>query len=150
ARACFDALRDDPALELELVKGSGQAAPGERSVPTLSRDARLARLAGRAARMEPFVIEHVSHALALIPVVRARRPDVVYLSEWHVGAVLARWRRVSGHGFRLVLNNGSSSTPPYDHFDLVQHLTPGALRWAVDRGADAERSTALPYGFDIP
>jgi 1,2-diacylglycerol 3-alpha-glucosyltransferase len=150
ARACFEALRDDPALELELVKGSGPRGPRERSVPTLGRDAVAARLLARAAGREPFVIEHVAHALALAPLVRARRPDVVYFSEWHVGRVLAHWRRLSGQRFSLVLNNGSSATPPYDHLDLVQHLTPGALRWVVDRGADPERSVALPYGFDIP
>ena len=119
-------------------------------MPTLRRDAGVARLAARAWGREPFVVEHVAHGLALIPLVRARRPEVVYLSEWHVGAVLSRWRRISGQRFSIVLNNGSSSTPPYDHFDLVQHLTPGAHRWAVDRGADPERSAVLPYGFDIP
>ncbi|MEA2472676.1 MAG: 1,2-diacylglycerol 3-alpha-glucosyltransferase [Thermoleophilaceae bacterium] len=149
ARACFEALRDDPALELELVKGSGPRGPSERSVPTLSRDSRTARLVARASGREPFIVEHAAHGLALVPLVRARRPDVVYLSEWHVGRVLAGWRRASGQRFAIVLNNGSSSTPPYDHFDLVQHLTPGAYEWAVDRGADPERSAVLPYGFDI-
>jgi 1,2-diacylglycerol 3-alpha-glucosyltransferase len=150
ARACFEALRGEPGLELQLVKGSGPAAPGERSVATLNRDAGAARVLARAARREPFVVEHVTHGLRLIPFVRRHRPDVVYMSEWHVGAVLDRWRRLSRQRFAIVLNNGSSATPPYERFDLVQHLTPGAYRWVVDRGADPERSAVLPYGFDIP
>jgi glycosyltransferase involved in cell wall biosynthesis len=46
--------------------------------------------------------------------------------------------------------NGSSSPGPYDHLDLVQHLTPGALQWVLDRGADPDKNVVLPLGFRIP
>jgi 1,2-diacylglycerol 3-alpha-glucosyltransferase len=149
ARACFDALRDDPALELELVKGSGPGGARERSIPTLGRDAAAARLAARVGRRDPFVVEHLTHAASLAPLVLARRPDVVFFSEWHVGRALALWRAATRQRFKLVLSNGSSAPGPFDHLDLVQHLTPGALQWVLDRGADPERNVVLPYGFRI-
>ena len=150
ARACFEALRDDPAMRLELVKGTGPRAARERRVPTLTRDAAAARALARRWGRDPFAVEHVSFAASLVPLVAARRPDVVYFSEWHVGRVLAHWRRVSRQRFKLVLNNGGSVPGGFEHLDLVQHLTPGALQWVVDRGADPDRNVYLPYGFDIP
>src|SRR3954452_22897212 len=47
ARECFVRLRDDPRLDLWLVKGSGPAGDREHSVPSLKRDSRLARALGR-------------------------------------------------------------------------------------------------------
>ena len=150
ARGCFDALRGDPALDFELVKGSGPRRPHERSVPTLRRDTAAARLLGRATRRPDFVAEHLTFSLSLVPLLQARRPDVVYFSEWHVGRALALWCAATRQSFRLVLCNGTSSPGPYDHLDLVQQLTPGALQWVLDRGADPERNVMLPYGFHIP
>jgi 1,2-diacylglycerol 3-alpha-glucosyltransferase len=150
ARACFDALRDDPAIDMELVKGSGKRAPRERSIPTLRRDTWIGQLVARAIRRPAFVVEHVVFSLSLIPLLLARSPDVVFFSEWHVGRVLALWRRATQRPFRLVLCNGTSHPGPYEHLDLVQQLTPGALQYVLDRGADPERVVCLPYGFDIP
>jgi glycosyltransferase involved in cell wall biosynthesis len=50
----------------------------------------------------------------------------------------------------LVLCNGTSHPGPYDHLDLVQQLTPGALQYVLDRGADPAHVVCLPYGFHIP
>ena len=149
ARECFEALRDVDELALELVKGSGPPAPGERSIPTLRRDTALARGLGRAGRLPSFVVEHLAFSVSLMPVLSRLRPDVVYFSEWHLGRALAKWRGLTRQRVRLVMCNGSSSPGPYDHLDLVQHLTPGALRFVLDRGADPGRNVAVPLGFHI-
>jgi 1,2-diacylglycerol 3-alpha-glucosyltransferase len=150
ARECFDALRGEEGLHLELVKGSGPDAPDERSVPTLRRDAAAARALGAIARRPAFVAEHVAFSASLAPLIARRRPDVVYFSEWHVGRALALWRRAARQRVRLVLCNGSSSPGPYGHLNLVQHLSPGALDWVLARGADPERNVLLPLGVRIP
>ena len=81
ARECFDTLRDDPRLDLQLVKGSGPTGDRERSVPSLKRDARFARALGRAWRRNPLCVEQLAFAFSLQPEILRRRPDVVYLSE---------------------------------------------------------------------
>lgn len=149
ARDCFEAVRDAPGLDIQLIKGSGPRAPNERSIPTLRRDTALAQILARVTGLTGFVIEHLSFSVCLIPLLIHRRPDVVYFSEWHVGRALALWRRVARQRFRLVMCNGSSSPGPYGHLDLVQHLTPGALRFVLDRGADPAKNFLLPLGFHI-
>ena len=149
ARDCFEALRDDPALDLELVKGSGPAGDRERAVRTLTRDSGLARALGRALRREPFRFEHFAFGFSLQPVLIRRPPDVVFFSEWSTGRILSIMRRLTRRRFALVFSNGALASEGFDHLDRVQQLTPGALEYVVARGADPARHTVLPYGFTI-
>lgn len=149
ARECFEALRHRDGLEIALVKGSGARVPGESVVPTLTRDARLARALAARRGVEPFIVEHVAFATALIPLLAARRPDVVFFSEWHVGRVLAAWRRLSRQRFALVLSNGALAPGGYRDLDVVQQLVPGAIEWTVERGEPARGQTLLPLGFAV-
>jgi glycosyltransferase involved in cell wall biosynthesis len=149
ARECFDALRTEPELEITLVKGSGAVGPGECSIRTLTRDARSARALARAWGREPFRVEQVAFGASLLPLLARRRPDVVYLSEWHTGLVLGAARRASGAGFRLAFCNGASAVGRFAHLDRVQQLTPAALRTVLEHGADPRRHTLLPLGVSI-
>lgn len=149
ARECFEALRDEPGLELELVKGSGPSAARERAVPTLRRETALARRLGERMGREPYVPEHISFAWSLAALAARRRPALVYFTEWHVGAVLARWRAFSRLRFGLLFCNGALAPGPYPRLDHVQQLVPGALEYATARGEPAEKQTVLPLGFRI-
>jgi glycosyltransferase involved in cell wall biosynthesis len=146
ARECFEALRDQPGIEIRLVKGSGPPRDRERSIPTLRSDTAPARAIGRLTRRPPFFAEHVTFALSLIPLLARRRPDVVYFSEWWVGRVLAAWRRFGRGRWKLVLSNGSLAPGPYPHLDHVQQLVPGALDAVVARGVSAHNQSVLPLG----
>jgi hypothetical protein len=77
ARECFDALRDDPRVRIELVKGSGAAGPAERAVTALRRDRPLAQLLGRMRGVPAFRIEAFSFAFAVLPLILRRKPDIV-------------------------------------------------------------------------
>lgn len=149
ARDCFDVLKHDPGLDLEMVKGSGPPGERERPVRALSRDGRVAQALGRALGREPFRFEHVAFAFSLQPVLHRKRPQVVYLSEWHTALVLAWLRRATGQHFKLVLSNGTMALEGFEHLDRVQELTPAALDAVLERGADRDRHTMLPLGFDI-
>ena len=149
ARECFEALRDREDLRIELVKGSGAPGPGERTVPTLGRDSRVAVRAARARRIEPFVVEHVTFACALVPYLARARPDVVLFSEWHVGRVLSMWRRASRAHFALVFSNGALVPGGYGDLDRTLQLVPGALEYAVAAGESPERQEVLPPGVAI-
>jgi glycosyltransferase involved in cell wall biosynthesis len=150
ARECFEALRDEDGIELELVKGSGPAGDGERAVRTLRRDHAVARAAGRLTGGRPFRFEHAAFGLSLQRELRRRDPDVVYLSEWDTARVLAALRRPLWQRFRLVLCNGTPATANFGHLDVVQQLTPVALEASLARGADPARQVLLPLGFAIP
>ncbi|HEX8204548.1 MAG TPA: glycosyltransferase, partial [Solirubrobacteraceae bacterium] len=149
ARDCFAALRDEGAIELELVKGSGPDRDRERALPGLRRDRAVARALGRVAGARPFRFEHAAFGVSLQRELLRRDPDVVYLSEWDTARMLARLRGPMRRRFALVLCNGTTATAGFGHLDLVQELTPAALEAGLARGADPRRHVLLPLGFSI-
>lgn len=149
ARECFEALRDQPGLRLELLKGSGPTGPAEARAPLLRRDRLPARVLARALRTHPFRVEHTAFALGLLPLLARRRPDLVYLSEWDTAKALALARRPTGLNFRLLLSNGTFMASGFEHLDHVQELTPAGLEWVIERGADPRRHSVLPLGFRV-
>ena len=146
ARECFEALHDRPGVSIELAKGTGMPAPGERIVRAPTRETRGARAAGRGFGVEPFVTEHVAFAIALIPLLVRQRPDVVYFSEWHLGRVLGAWRRVSRQRFALAFCNGALAAHGFEHLDRVQQLVPGAIEYTAGHGESPDRQVLLPLG----
>jgi 1,2-diacylglycerol 3-alpha-glucosyltransferase len=149
ARECFDALREEPGVRIELVKGSGPPGPGERAIPTLRRDHALARALGKSLHARPFRFEAAAFGLSLLPVLLRGRPDVVYLSEWDTARVLAALRPLTRLRFKLVLCNGTLAAEGFEHLDHVQELSTQARDHVLARGADPSRHTVLPLGFDI-
>lgn len=149
ARECFEALRDDPGLHIELVKGSGPSGFREHSVRSLRRDHAVAQQVGRAVGARPFRLEAVAFAFSLLPLLVRRRPHVVYLSEWDTARVLARVRAITSLRFKLVVVNGGFAAEGFEHLDGVQELTPAAREYVLARGADPWRHVVLPYGFRI-
>jgi glycosyltransferase involved in cell wall biosynthesis len=146
ASECFEALRDRGDVAMTLVKGSGAGRRAELVVPTLTRERELARVLARPWSVPSFVVEHIVFGLALIPVLVRRRPDVIYFSEWHLGRVLAAWRRVSRQPFALVFCNGALAPGGYRRFDRVQQLVPGAIEYSVNGGESPARQELLPLG----
>lgn len=65
ARECFDALRDEESLDLDLIKGSGPPTDRERSVRTMTRDSQIAQALGRLSGREPFRFEQAAFAVSL-------------------------------------------------------------------------------------
>jgi 1,2-diacylglycerol 3-alpha-glucosyltransferase len=149
ARECFDRLRTDPGIRMELVKGSGSRHEGERVMRTLRRDSAIARALGRAFKFRPFRLEALVFAFSLQPVLLRRRPDVVYVSEWDTARALHVIRSMTRQRFKLLLCNGTLAVEGFDHLDRVQELTPGGLDYVIERGADPRRHVMLPLGFQI-
>jgi glycosyltransferase involved in cell wall biosynthesis len=149
ARECFGALRADPGVRIELVKGSGVRAAGERAIPTLRRDALICRALGRIRNTRAFRIEALAFAFGLQPVLLHRRPDVVFVSEWDTARALAAIRTRLRQRFKLVLSNGGFAADDFDHLDHVQQLTPAAREYVLARGADPRRHSVLPLGVQI-
>jgi len=147
ARECFDVLKDEPRLELDLVKASGPPGDRERAVASLKRDGRIARALGRLAGRPGMHVEQLAFAFSLQPAILRRRPHVIYFSEWYTGVGLDMLRRLNGQKYALVLSNGSMIGEGFDHFDRVHQHTAPALEWVLKRGADPCRHILLPVAF---
>ena len=149
ARECLDRLRDNPRLDIWLVKGSGPDRDRERSVPSIKRDDRLARTLARI-RGNALKVEQAAFGLSLQPEILRTKPDVVYFSEWYTGVVLNKLRRVNRQNYALVLSNGSMSPEGFEPFDRVHQHTAPALDFVLRRGADPSRQILLPVAFELP
>jgi 1,2-diacylglycerol 3-alpha-glucosyltransferase len=149
ARECFTALREDPRVRIELVKGSGAPGQGERSLPTPTRDSRFLRALARLLGKQSFRLEAFVFGVELVPLVLEQRPDLVYTSEWDTSRVLAWVRDRTRARFKILLSNGSFASVGFEHLDHVQELTPAALDYVLRLGADPARHTVLPLGFQI-
>src|SRR5947209_4289447 len=150
ARECFETLRDDPRLDLWLIKGSGPDGDRERSVPSLTRDGPVARTLGRLSGRNGLHVEQLGFAFSLQPEVVRRRPDVVYFSEWFTGVGLDMLRRVNRQDYALVLSNGSMAPAGFERFDRVHQHTAPALDHVLARGADPDQHILLPVAFKVP
>jgi 1,2-diacylglycerol 3-alpha-glucosyltransferase len=146
ARECFDVLRDDLRLELELVKATGPERDGERTVRAIKRDDRIAAWLGRGWK-GPLQVEQLLFALSLQPEILRRRPDVIYLSEWYTGVGLARLRALNRQQYAIVLSNGSMAADGFEPFDRVHQHTAPAFEYVMARGADPARHVLLPVAF---
>lgn len=147
ARECFDVLKDDPLLDLELIKGSGPDRDRERAVRSLKRDGPVARALGRIAGRDPLHFEQLAFAFSLQPTVLRRKPDVIYFSEWYTGVGLDLLRRLNRQDYALVLSNGSMVATGFERFDRVHQHTAPALDYVLARGADPCRHILLPVAF---
>jgi glycosyltransferase involved in cell wall biosynthesis len=147
ARECFEELRDDPRLELELVKATGDSGDRERAVPALTRESGLARLAARRSYRGPLMVEQLAFAFSLQPLIFRRRPDVIYFSEWYTGVGLNWLRTVNRQRYALVLSNGSMAAEGFEPFDRVHQHTAPALEYVLARGADPAKQVLLPVAF---
>jgi 1,2-diacylglycerol 3-alpha-glucosyltransferase len=148
ARECFAQLRDEPRLDLRLVKATGPNRDGERAVRALKRDDRLAHALGRFWH-GPLQVEQLAFALSLQREILRRRPDVIYFSEWYTGKGLAALRKLNRQQYALVLSNGSMLAEGFDQFDRVHQHTAPMLDYVLAKGADPNKHILLPVAFDI-
>jgi glycosyltransferase involved in cell wall biosynthesis len=145
-RECFDALRDDPALDITLFKGGG--ASGDKdftlwNLPRHGHGARWGRLIGR----NTMFMEAFTFTLSLIPHIRRARPQVILFSEVTVGKILYAWRKRTGRDFRLLFSNGGPFLPPFPLWDCVHQVAPVHRDTALAAGEPADKHILIPYGI---
>jgi 1,2-diacylglycerol 3-alpha-glucosyltransferase len=146
ARECFEELRDEPRLELELVKATGPDRDRERAVRAITRDGRFARLfSGR--QNGPIKVEQLAFAFSMQREILRRRPQVVYFSEWYTGVGLNRLRAVNRQQYALVLSNGSMAAEGFEPFDRIHQHTAPAFEYVLGCGADPAKHVLLPVAF---
>jgi glycosyltransferase involved in cell wall biosynthesis len=146
ARECFDELRDEPRLELRLVKATGESGDGEVAVRSITRDGRLAQLF-KSRQNGPIKAEQFAFAFSLQREILRWRPQVIYFSEWFTGVGLNRLRAVNRQQYALVLSNGSMAGEGFEPFDRVHQHTAPAFEYVLEHGADPARNILLPVAF---
>jgi 1,2-diacylglycerol 3-alpha-glucosyltransferase len=149
-RQCFDALRNEPTVRVQLFKGAGTTDALETRLPVLRRTQLLSRLAGMAVLRSGYVVEQLSFAMALIPFLRRRQPDVVFFSDRELGTLLWHWRKRSKANFKLLFSNGSPAPPPFPLWDHVHQVSPEHYERALQAGVDRENQSLVPYGYEVP
>src|SRR5438067_5242676 len=138
ARECFDSVRGTGKVDVTLLKGAGRS-PG--------RDSRTVALVARATGRDAEMVAQQAFAVATLPQLFARQPDVTFVSEWWTALALIRLRRLGRLRFRLLLSNGGPYEPgTYGWADHVHQPTEHELEAAVAAGMPRERQTLLPQG----
>jgi glycosyltransferase involved in cell wall biosynthesis len=151
SRDAFEALREEPSLDVHLVKGRGPRAGRELVAPTVSRESRIAKAVAHRRGRHDFWLEQLVFSATVQPHLLRLRPDVVMLGEWTLTRALGVWRRLVRQRYRILLYNGAGVGPPYpDGADHIQQLTPDLFEQAVEEGEPPERQTVLPHALEIP
>lgn len=136
-----------PQLDVTLFQGGASSRANTVVVPNFHREDLPARL---FSPLQASLIEYRSFALALYPILRVGKYDVVHYNELPMGSALFHLRRWFGGNFSLLYCNGAPSPPiHYKHrCDKVQLLTVPDYDLAISEGVDREKIFQLPYGLD--
>lgn len=145
-RECFEALVDEPALDLTLFQGGGRSGRKQVRLWVLPRTNPVISWLGQKLHKDGYGIEQITFALSLLPWVVCCKPEVIYFSDGIVGKTLWHWRRLTRQKFKLLLSNGGPLPPPFPRWDFVQQLAPPHIEKALAAGQDADKQGLLPYG----
>ena len=148
-RECFDALVDDPYIELTLFKGAGDSRENEVTLWNLRRNDWRAIQIGKLTGRTGYIIEASSFFLGLLQYIYRENPDIIYFSDINLGNALWHWRRLTKTKYKLLFSNGSPQDPPYPRWDYIQQLTPAQFQLALDAGVPPDKQSLVPYGFNI-
>ncbi|RYY07004.1 MAG: glycosyltransferase [Sphingobacteriaceae bacterium] len=148
-RECFDTLQDTKNFNLYLIKGGGKSINNEITLPNLPRRKKLTQLLSKYLRTDAYTIEQITFCLSLLPLIIAKKPAVIYYSDFVLGTYLWHLRKFFKFKYKLLFSNGAPNGPPFKTEDHVQQLLPVYLEQAIQQGAPAAMQTLLPYGFEI-
>ena len=151
ARDLFELLRNDPELELVLLKGNGARRADEKVVFNLHRDSIANRLLCRVIGGRwKYYIEYVSFAFGLLPLLSTRSFDAFYVMEGPLYKFLSRWREVTGARYKLIHPTGGQlSRIPATERDYVHHVTPCYVSLAEQCGFPRENQFLIPHFIHV-
>lgn len=149
-RGCFDALKDDPRLDITLYKGAGPREERERPLRSTAREGRAARLLGGFLGRSGYFAEQLTFFLSLLPRLLFRQPDVVYVSDVVLANFIRLLKRAPGCRYKVLFNNNGPVTPRLLHrWDHIQQVSPQYLNEALQVGVPPEKQTLLPSAVSI-
>lgn len=145
-RNLFDLLKDE--IDITLLKGAGPRADREIVIPSLWLQGGVLSKAGLRSERRMQINER-TFALGMLPHLLRHGYDAIHFSEYDLGRMLLKWRRLFGLKSALIFSNGAPAPPDlYGCFDLIQEVTAVRLEEAVAYGIPRERLRLVPYGID--
>lgn len=146
---CFDALSQEPELDITLFKGGGKSTERQISLWNLPRNSWLAKQFGKIIGRGANYIEQTSFSCSLLLHIYQQQPDIIYFSDGTIGNFLWHWRKRTGQTYKLLFSNGGPLRPPFYRWDHVQQVAPSHLRTAVEVGEPLEKQSLVPYGIQM-
>ena len=151
---CFEALSQEPLLDVTLFKGGGKSSEKEIALWNFPRNApltqQIARITDTLFGRGAYTVEQGSFFLSLLPHTYFKKPDVIYFSDENLGNMLWHWRRLTKQSYKLLFSNGGPILPSFFvRPDYVQQLVPVHLDTALNAGVPAEKQSLVPYAVDI-
>jgi len=148
-REQFDILKDTKDYDMHLFKGAGNSDEKEHAVFCLKRTGRLTKMLSKITGLEPYAIEQLTFAIASIPWLIRKKPEVILYSDFIFGVYLWHIRKFLNFKYKLLFTNGAPNGPPYTRCDHVQQLLPSLFKLGIDAGEPASRFTLLPLGAHV-
>ena len=146
---CFEALSQESCLDITLFKGGGKNQVHSITLPNIPRNTWLAKKLGKLIGRNSYFIEQISFAINLLPYIQFKQPDIIYFSDGNIGNLLWHWRRLTKQNYKLLFSNGGPLSPPFQRWDLIQQLTPGHYKSALNAGEPKAKHSLVPYGINI-
>jgi 1,2-diacylglycerol 3-alpha-glucosyltransferase len=113
----------------------------------------LAEFLANVFEKDGYFVEQFTFFFFFLLHVFARRPDIIFFSDFFLGTFLWNFRerigKKLGLKYKLVFCNGAPNGPPFSRCDLVQQLLPCFLKQALDAGESPEKHFLLPLGLKI-
>ncbi len=159
-RECFDALVNEPSIDIILFKGGGEPAEREVVLKVLPKEGPIAKQLSHLTQKvgmitkghrgyDAYYIEQASFVLSLLPHIQREKPDVIYFSDQSLGDLLSIWRTLTKQRYRLLFCDGAPMSPYAPRCDHVQHVAPTYFQKALAHGAPVNKLSLVPYGFNI-
>jgi 1,2-diacylglycerol 3-alpha-glucosyltransferase len=146
---CFDALSQEPELDITLFQGGGKSREKQITLWNLQRNSWLARQVGKLTDKEAYYIEQTSFSCSLFFHIYKQQPDVIYFSDGTIGNLLWHWRKRTGQRYKLLFSNGGPLSPPFHRWDHIQQVAPKHLQASVQAGEPLEKQSLVPYGIQL-
>lgn len=149
-RDCFDALCNEPSLDMTLFKGNGDNKDKEICLWNISRNSKAANWLGKMIGRGGYFVEQLTFFMALLPYILFQKPDVIYVSDVTLGNFIHLLREFTNAKYRILFNNNGPVLPQLlDRWDHIQQVSPQYLRAGLEVGIAENQQTLLPSAINI-
>ena len=121
-RSCFEALVNEPNLNITLLKGAGASNRFELTIPCLKRNSPLSQFLAKLIGKDGYYIEQLTFFIFVIPTIIWGRPQLIYISDFMLMCWLGHLKKILRLNYRILFTNGAPNGPPFSRADHVQQL----------------------------
>jgi glycosyltransferase involved in cell wall biosynthesis len=125
ARDLFDNLKENPSLEIKLLKGGGKSKNNEIRIWSLPWGSNSNTIISFLTQRTPYQIQNLSFFIGMIWTLWREKPEVLYLGEHLIYERLVALRKRCKLHYKIIFYTGGQIVPSnFDARDSVQYITP--------------------------